>query len=189
MRTFFPTVNGKIENIELIPTSMTIVTPWRGEPGESGLQLDILPMIKIGLYQPGFTCEFIHDAESLEKMKVPPFNPEDPHFGDLRDIAKFLHEDTAPLRIVMNHRGEEWTSDIETGRITKILLCDIGVLEEPKALFYVKSGGLSLGDESGDVEEQERDIEHAYFEMVGLLDIYPGEFINFPGLRLVEQSY
>lgn len=50
MRTLFPTVNGKIENIELIPTSMTIVTPWRGEPGESGLQLDILPMIKIGLY-------------------------------------------------------------------------------------------------------------------------------------------
>jgi hypothetical protein len=39
------------------------------------------------------------------------------------------------------------------------------------------------------VEEQERNIEHAYFEMVGLLDIYPGEFITFPGLRLVEQSY
>jgi hypothetical protein len=173
MRTFFPTVNGKIENIELMPSSMTIVTPWRGEPGKSGLQLDILPIIKIGLRRPGFTCEFIHDGESLKKMEIPLYNSEDSYFGDVRDIARYHHEETAPLRIVMNHRSEEWISDIETGRITKILLCDIGVLVDPQALFYVKIDGMSLGDESDDVDEQNRYMEYAYFERVGLLDIWP----------------
>jgi hypothetical protein len=30
MRIFFPIANGEIENMELAPMSMTIVTPWRG---------------------------------------------------------------------------------------------------------------------------------------------------------------
>ncbi|RYN75913.1 hypothetical protein AA0120_g11826 [Alternaria tenuissima] len=187
-RTFFPTVNGKIENIELMPSSMTIITPWRGEPGKRGLQLDMLPMIKIGLCRPGFTCEFIHDGESLRKIEDPFYNFEDFDSGDLGEIPRFFQEDNELLRIVMDHRSEEWTSDIETGRITQILLCDIGVMENPQALFYVKSNDLSLGDESDDVEEQERNMEHAYFKRVVLLDIYTGDFTNFPGLRRVEQS-
>lgn len=189
MRAFFPTVNGKIEKVELIPSSMTIVTPWRGEAGGNGIQLDILPIIKVALRQPDFTCKFIHDGESLKQREVPLYSSKDSYFGDLRDIARYLHEETAPLRIVMNHRSEEWISDIETGGITEILLCDIGVLVEPQAMFYVKSDGLSLGDKSDDVEEQIRNMEYAYFERVGLLDIWlGGEFETFPCLRRVEQS-
>ncbi|KAH8624050.1 hypothetical protein IG631_20789 [Alternaria alternata] len=182
MRTFFSTVNGKIENIELIPSSITIVTPWRGETSGNELQLDILPMIKVGLRQPDFTCNFIHDAESLKQMEVDPYNSEDSDIRDPRDIEDFLDEDTAPLRIVMNHRGEEWTSDIETGRITKLLLCNIGVYAQPQALFYVEIDGINLGDESDDVEESNSNMQYAYFERVGLLDIWPGEFSTFPFL-------
>ena len=189
IRTFFPTVNGKIGKVELIPSSMTIVTPWRGEAGGNGIQLDILPIIKVGLRRPDFTCKFIHDGESLKQREVPLYSSKHSHFGDLRDIARYLHEETALLRIVMNHRSEEWISDIETGRITEILLCDISVLVEPQAVFYVKSDGLSLGDKSDDVEEQIRNIEYAYFERVGLLDIWLGcEFETFPCLRRVGQS-
>ncbi|KAB2103248.1 hypothetical protein AG0111_0g8037 [Alternaria gaisen] len=188
MRTFFPTVNGKIENIELIPSSMTIVTPWCGEAGKRGLQLDILPMIKVGLRQPDFTCNFIHYGESLEKMEVPPYIYEDYALGYSTDMARFLQEDNELLRIIMNHRSEEWTSGIETGRITKILLSNIGVNEEPQALFHVNIHGLSLENEPDDLEEQEMNTEYACFERVGLLDIWPDGFVAFLSLSRVEQS-
>ncbi|KAL1792512.1 hypothetical protein ACET3X_009019 [Alternaria dauci] len=164
MRTFFPTVNGRIQNIELVPMSMTIVAPWRVE-GDSSLHLDVRPMIKIGLYQPGFTCTLIKDPEGLVKEKeVSAHGSED-----------FLDEGTVSLNIVMRFHNEEWMTNIETGRITKMMLSNIGVHVAQQDLSYINIHCLSWGDESDDTEEIEMVTEHIYFKRVEIFKIWSGE--------------
>ena len=180
MRTFFPTINSRIDNIELTPSSMTVVTPWRGEKRGNELQLDILPMVKIGLYRPGFTCYFIHDDKSLERARAA--SSIDVYIGY---ILRYLRENTASLETIIDHRNVEWLSDIQTGKITRILISDIGICGQPQALFYVNTVDMGLGDNVGVESSQRTTIEAAYFESVGLLDIWPWSvgFRHFPALR------
>ncbi|KAI4702536.1 hypothetical protein J4E81_002900 [Alternaria sp. BMP 2799] len=177
MRTFFPTVNGKIENIELAPANMTIVTPWRGKAEDTGDELDLLPLVKFGLCRPNFACHFIHDTKILERAeKEADTNPR----SDGRNFRGYIKDDTEALEGMMRSRNPKWLSDIETGVITKLIAFNIGVSDPPQATFYLKR---SLSDFETHYKSYEETLfEEFYFESIGA-DAFWGEFERFPEIK------
>ncbi|KAI4712249.1 hypothetical protein J4E89_002515 [Alternaria sp. Ai002NY15] len=179
LRTFFPNVNGKIDNVELAPASMTIVTPWRGDAErEDHYGLDMLLLVKIGLCRPDFTCRLVHDTASLQL-----YDEDEEKHREGYKFTDWIDEDATPVEKMMCNRHPRWISDIETGEITRIMVSNIGVSTSPQAAFYLKSRQL-LEDLDAEDEEFEGDtLEEAYFNRIGV-DPYWGEFPEFPGLRI-----
>ncbi|KAI4675089.1 uncharacterized protein J4E88_007993 [Alternaria novae-zelandiae] len=177
MRTFFPTVDGKIENVELAPANMTIVTPWRGKTEDTGGELDLLPLVKFGLCRPNFACHFIHDTKILERAeKEADTNPH----SDGRNFRGYIKDDTEALEGMMGSRNPKWLSDIETGVITKLIAFNIGVSDPPQATFYLKR---SLSDFETHYKSYEETLfEEFYFESIGA-DAFWGEFERFPEIK------
>ncbi|KAI4646259.1 uncharacterized protein J4E78_009180 [Alternaria triticimaculans] len=177
MRTFFPTVNGKIEHVELAPANMTIVTPWRGKPEDTGDGLDLLPLVKFGLCRPNFACHFIHDTKILERAEKEA--DKKPH-SDGRNFRGYINEDAEALEGIMRSRNPKWLSDIEIGVVTKLVAFNIGVSDPPQATFYLKR---SLSDFETHYESYEENLfENLYFESIGA-DAFWGEFERFPELK------
>ncbi|KAI4910804.1 hypothetical protein J4E90_007060 [Alternaria incomplexa] len=179
LRTFFPNVNGKIDNVELAPASMTIVTPWRGDAErEDHYGLDMLLLVKIGLCRPDFTCHLVHDTASLQL-----YDEDEEKHREGYNFRDWIDEDATPVEKMMCNRHPRWISDIETGEITRIMVSNIGVSTSPQAAFYLKSRQL-LEDLDAEDEEFEGDtLEEAYFNRIDV-DPYWGEFPEFPGLRI-----
>ncbi|KAI4644918.1 hypothetical protein J4E93_005716 [Alternaria ventricosa] len=179
MRTFFPIENGKIDNVELAPASMTIVTPWRGDAeGEDHYGLDMLSLVKIGLCRPDFTCHLVHDTAKLQLH--------DEHEEKHREGYNFrgwIDEDATAVERMMFNRHPRWLSDIETGSITRIMVSNIGVSTSPQAAFYLKSRQLVEDLDAEDEEFEGGTLGEAYFNRIGV-DPYWGEFPEFPGLRI-----
>ncbi|KAI4926197.1 hypothetical protein J4E85_006489 [Alternaria conjuncta] len=171
MRTFFPTVNGKIENVELAPANMTIVTPWRGKEVDYDYELDILPLFKIGLYRPNFTCHLVHDPASLriygDQMKLQ---------GRYK-FGAWIDEDTIALKKVMRNRDPQWLSDINTGAITKVTVSNMGFID-PRATFYLTSQSLY----SKLLDEELDELGETYFKRNGISSAW-GHFPEFPQIR------
>jgi len=173
LHTFFPEINGKIENAEFVPKGMTVVTPWRGEEEGDGSELDLLPIIKVGLCRPDFTCRFVHDKTSMNHVF------EDGQY-DPDAFAEFIIEDSGSLEEVVRNRNEKWLLEIATGVIKRIMVSNIGVYGPPQAEFYMKYSlsGPEL-DEGGEYSSTE-----LYFRSVGLFEAWKwSDFPAFPALE------
>jgi hypothetical protein len=158
MRTFFSTVNGKIENLELAPSSMTIVTPWRGEEEPKGHELDILPIVKIGVRRSDFTCHFIHDEDC----------PEVPHDNHIQATNRFLKGDSLILRNMICHRNHEWVSDVDSDKIAKIVVRDIGFWADPSVAFHMTASAVKWANSPEDYKTLETYVREVDFERFGI---------------------
>ena len=179
LRTFFPNVSGKIDNVELAPASMTIVTPWRGDAErEDHYGLDMLLLLKIGLCRPDFTCRLVHDTASLQL-----YDEDEEKHREGYNFRDWIDEDATPVEKMMCNRHPRWISDIETGEITRIMVSNIGVSTSPQAAFYLKYRQLLENLDAEDEEVEGDTLEEAYFNRIDV-DPYWGEFPEFPGLRI-----
>jgi hypothetical protein len=181
MRIFFPIANGEIENMELAPMSMTIVTPWRGSQAGDGHELDLLPMVKVGLSRTDFTVCLIHDTVTLEVYEAIDCG----HKAEVYDFRDYVDEDSRCLEEVLCNRDPRWISDIKNGSVTRIMICNIGVKDAPQALFYMKDPRTGSEDADGEPEE---DFHEAYFPIIGAYGSWGeqgewGEFDNWPGFK------
>jgi len=178
MRTFFPTVDGKIENVELAPANMTIVTPWRGNEGGDGHELDVLPLVKIGLCRLNFTCHFVHDTARLQ---IHDEDEEGQRAG--YSFRAWIDEDASSVENMMRNRHPQWLSDIETSVITRIMVSNIGVSDSPQTVLYLTSWQLLEQLEAEFEDFDEDTVEEAFFNRIGV-DANWGEFSEFPGIRI-----
>jgi hypothetical protein len=181
MIIFFPVVNEEIENVELAPMSMTIVTPWRCFQAGDGHELDLLPMVKVGISRTGFTVRLVHDTATLELYDA---------FGcgqqtEIEDLRYYVDEDSRQLEEVFYNRDPRWISNFKNGSITKIMIRDIGVEDSPQALLYMRDPRPGSEDFDG---ESEKDFYEAYLRSIGAYRLMREggdwvEFDNWPGVR------
>ncbi|KAI4666364.1 uncharacterized protein J4E79_002402 [Alternaria viburni] len=170
---FFPNVDGKVVNAELVPKGITVVTPWRGQEEGDGSKLDLLPIIKVGLCRPDFTCRFVHDKTIMKLvLEDGKYHPD--------EFAEFVNEDSGSLGNVVCNRNEKWLLEIATGVIKRIILSNIGVYGAPQAEFYMN---YSLFSPESD-EDSEYSFTELYFKSVGLFEAWTwDDFPAFPSLE------
>jgi hypothetical protein len=178
MSIFFPVVNGEIENVELAPMSMTIVTPWRCFQAGDGHELDLLPMVKVGLSRTGFTVRLVHDTATLELYEAIGCGQQ----AESEDLRYYVDGDSSCLEEVLCNRDPRWISDIKNASVTRILICNISVKDAPQALFYMRDPRPGSRDSDGEFEV---DFHEAYFRSIGAYEPWGewGGFDNWPGIR------
>lgn len=101
LRVFYPTTTeGKVENIELAPSSITITLPDPLGP-TMDVKFDLLPIIKMGISKSSFSCKFLrHEPESLEG-----------YLNERRDaagwagLAKDIQNDADRVSALVAHRN------------------------------------------------------------------------------------
>jgi hypothetical protein len=136
--TFYPTVNKKIENIELAPSRMTIMAELDAATG-SGTKIDFLPVVKFGLYDRHFSCRFNHVKDVFQSSSLLRYQQEQNlREGDMKNhLEDFMRQDGGSLKALVEHRHPKWASDVARGLVVKILISDIGVYAAPKVQFYI----------------------------------------------------
>lgn len=131
--TFFPTIDRDISNIDLAPERMTIFanTYPRKDSGKTPVEIDIVPIIRLGLANKNFTCK-------LTKCEVEsgPWTRDEQHSAS--GMQTVMAADISTVQQLFRHRHHEWVRDIQEGSIHKLMVSYIGTETYPRALFYFK---------------------------------------------------
>jgi hypothetical protein len=183
--TFYPTVDGKIENIKLAPSKITMMTKPGTRHGD-GTVVDLLPLVKFGLYDRHFSCHFNHVENFSQSSSFLRYEQEQAPYTTAEDIKgqlkDYIRQDGEKLEGLIKHRHPKWASDVAQGHVVKILISDIGLCSEPKALFHISPYAEPRFSKVRDGECTEYRSEWCldYFESVDLLTTLGTEFYSFP---------
>lgn len=133
LKTFFSTQNNKILNIDLAPKSITIFTNtyYHGnnkDAAKAGVAIDLLPILRMGLNNDKFKCNFMYEPSSAEATTL-----------DLNKVA-IMRADVTTLHKLLTHRHACWLQDVVKGRIRRLLISHIGTEDYPRARFFLGPG-------------------------------------------------
>jgi hypothetical protein len=191
--TFYPTVHGKVQNVELAPLTMTIIVQV-AERISSDIRIDILPIVKMRAATSTFSYQFVYDATNLNG----------PGFiiGTSPHAKHLLEADNNIVQSLVQHNMDLWLADVHSGKVVKVLVTLIGIEEQPEVDILLlndqegathgedniedKHGdeyGDEYGDGIGDLEIDHKDASYlATVEMTGIFtcmvegkpfDMYP----------------
>ena len=128
--TFFPTRDGNVSNIDLAPRGMTVLTNTfrKRDDVRTPVEIDILPIVKIGLIDKNFTCRFKFDERWIvgENIGV--------------EIKNMIAADVKTLQSLLTHRHQEWVGDVMAGRVHRLMVSHIATESYPRAQFFLGSG-------------------------------------------------
>jgi hypothetical protein len=161
LHTFYPTVNGQIQNIENAPMSLFIlVSPF--SRNDRIFEVDILTLWKIRRVHPDFTCKFVHSQEALAEIS------EDGETMIDEELQIYLQADGAMLGAFLQHAHEQWVCDIESETVIKVMCSVPGTDSDPIARFFIDSGEETYLMEDSGVGWESTDEERVFFARVGL---------------------
>ncbi|KZM24955.1 hypothetical protein ST47_g3892 [Ascochyta rabiei] len=137
-RTFFPTRGGRISNIDFAPTGMTVFTNtyYKRTPEKVDVQIDLLPILMVGLVDKSFECKFRYDPGSPEATNMD------------ADIYAMMTADVNTIQKLLTHQHPNWLRDVTSGRVSSLLISHIGTNDYPRAQFVfqpTKEGRVSCG--------------------------------------------
>lgn len=133
--TFFPMRDGKVSNIDLAPTGMTIytnayckITERHGVKAKSPVEIDLVPLLKMRLANGSFTCEFKYDPRLSVLVEA----------TDIYEGRQtMVGADIDTLSKLLSHQHKSWLWDIAHGTVRKLMISHIGTEIYPKARFFV----------------------------------------------------
>ncbi|KAH6621837.1 hypothetical protein C7974DRAFT_456575 [Boeremia exigua] len=133
--TFFPTQDGVVANIDFAPERMTIYSNCyrQGEALTTPVEIDLLPILKLGLANMGFTCSF----ERCE-IKGDTFEPGQELTTE--EVQSLQSADVGTVQKLLAHRHWDWVKDVVEGRIKKLMVSQIGTNFFPQAKFHIGPG-------------------------------------------------
>jgi hypothetical protein len=155
--TFFPMVEGKVQNIAHAPKIIETIISDDCNPGPGCVQIDLLPLVKMDLENNQFSCTFAHVMDPYEEVHHFPNNHEE-----------LMEVDTKVLKILFGARDGRWVSDIEAGNVMNIMISPLGFSDGPSVTFFLVHGAPHLiGIDADEITEENADHWETYRESVG----------------------
>jgi hypothetical protein len=130
LETFFPTRDGRIPNIGLAPTGMTIFTNAyrKSSAAMSQVDIDFLPILRMSLMSETFRCDFMYDPRLSVLVEATDLN---------EDRRRMIKADADTIGEVLSHRHYDWLWDVAMGRVHKLMILHIGTEDYPNARFFI----------------------------------------------------
>jgi hypothetical protein len=130
LNTFFPIIEDRVENIDKVPSLMTIlIDPY--DEDAAGITINILHLWRLSHGRPKFNCRFAHSDTALATA-------DECRIIDEHDMM-YLKDDEAMFRKSINHVNERWQSDIESGNIVKIAMSLPGLVHPPRVQLIISN--------------------------------------------------
>jgi hypothetical protein len=190
LRTFYPTVNGKLQNIDHIPTSVTILADSCQSTGPH-TEIDIAPLVRMAHAKSTFSCLFVRgdfmDRSGFPTMSEATSNSEadsehDPNVDEDDTIAKQRHwikADNDMLQGCIFHDHDQWREDVKTGGLRRMMVNYVGIYLDPMVQFIISdayAGILACDPESNILEHNEDYLERVGLDEIWTRKINAGEF-------------
>lgn len=143
---FFPTRDGIVTDIELAPGRMNIFTD------NSSAEIDMLTILKFGLANESFDCQFSKGAKAPSDCGV--IHEEDDDLSE-EDLSTLFNADVDTIKKLLAHRHPHWVADVAEGRIHRLMITQIGTNSYPQAKFHIGQGtDTQLPDEFAKIRER-----------------------------------
>lgn len=171
LNTFHPTVDGRVTNIKLVPASITVISEKNVKNGQE-VNIDILPLFKIGFENSSFSCTFVQDAAAARGTRK--------RHEDFEEEDEIFDADANTVQTILKHRFPQWISDVYTGTVLKLVITPIGTREDPYARFHIRHDELTYLPEDMDwVGDASENLEHFYLKTVGFDRIWINDGFEF----------
>ncbi|KAF2133774.1 hypothetical protein P153DRAFT_409020 [Dothidotthia symphoricarpi CBS 119687] len=130
--TFYPTVDGKVTNIELAPAAMTVFVDHHIRNG-SRVSVDILPLLRIRHRHNTFTCDFvIGDETKQDADAVGDYFDHDEH-----SVSLYVRKENDALFELFALQNKHWLNYITSNIFTGIDVPLIGSPYPEVISFYI----------------------------------------------------
>ncbi|KAF9697950.1 hypothetical protein EKO04_004222 [Ascochyta lentis] len=106
---------------------MTIFTNtyYKKDLSRTEVQIDLVPLLMMGLVNQKFKCDFKYEPRSREATSL-----------DM-DIHTMMAADVNTLQKLLTHRQVDWLRDVISGRVSRLLISHIGTNNYPRARFFI----------------------------------------------------
>jgi hypothetical protein len=134
MEAFYPTSGSTVQHIDHAPRSITIAIGMDNVSISlyyaGKVEIDLLPLLKIGRANPAFSCNVIHalpstTASGADHQKISTLE------------RRYLKAENAMIHAFMQCSNETWVKDVTSGNICKAMMSVIGTEQQPQATIYV----------------------------------------------------
>ena len=109
---------------------MTILTNTfrKSDDVRTPVEIDMLPIVKIGLIDENFTCQFKFDERWIVGENIG------------AEIKNMIAADVKTLQSLLTHRHQDWVQDIMAGRVHRLMVSHIATESYPRARFFLGPG-------------------------------------------------
>jgi hypothetical protein len=169
-------VESKVQNIDHAPRSITIAIRMHDilypTDRTNKVEIDLLPLLKIGRANSEFSCDFIHS--------LPLSTTSGADYGTIsEDEQSYLEDDKTTIHALMQCNNKMWLKGVTNGNILKVMVSLMGTVQLPEVKIYISEdlknkvrGSDAAAEEYKNTYLEVGEFEEDYLNRNGMDDIF-----------------